>query len=147
MEFRIGGPLEVWGPAETQINLASAEQRRLTSFLVQRANSIVGAETLEEHLGLTPGALRTSVSRLRRLVGFDALLTAPPGYMLRTDRIDAVQFEALVALARSSDDRTAARCPRSGGHALARRRLRGVRPRGMGGRRGRSSHGPSGLCP
>ncbi len=107
MEFRVLGPLELWGPGDTKINLASGAQRRLTSFLVQRANTIVPAETLEEHLGLTPGALRTSVSRLRRLVGFDTLITAPPGYTLRTDRIDATQFDALVALARSSNDRTA----------------------------------------
>lgn len=107
MEFRVLGPLELWGPGDTKINLASAAQRRLTSFLVQRANTIVPAETLEEHLGLTPGALRTSVSRLRRLVGFDTLITTPPGYTLRTDRIDAIQFDALVALARSSNDRTA----------------------------------------
>ena len=101
MEFRVLGPLELWGPGDTKINLASGAQRRLTSFLVQRANTIVPAETLEEHLGLTPGALRTSVSRLRRLVGFDTLITAPPGYTLRTDRIDATQFDALVALARA----------------------------------------------
>ena len=93
MEFRVLGPLELWGPGDTKINLASAAQRRLTSFLVQRANTIVPAETLEEHLGLTPGALRTSVSRLRRLVGFDTLITTPPGYTLRTDRIDAIQFD------------------------------------------------------
>ena len=107
MEFRVLGPLEVRGPGDSQIKLASAAQRRLLSFLVQRANTIVPAETLEEHLGLTPGALRTSVSRLRRLVGFDTLITAPPGYTLRSAQVDAIQFDALVALARSSDDRTA----------------------------------------
>ena len=107
MEFRVLGPLELWGPGDTKINLVSGAQRRLTSFLVQRANTIVPAEALEEHLGLTPGALRTSVSRLRRLVGFDTLITAPPGYTLRTDQIDATQFDALLAQARSSNDRTA----------------------------------------
>ena len=57
----------------------------------------------------------------------------------RTD-IDATQFEALVALARSSDDRTARDALAAAVTLSARRRLRGVRARGMGSGRGRSPH-------
>ena len=71
------------------VSLGSAPQRRLLGLLCSRANAVVAADRLAEQLGLTPGALRTSISRLRALVGTDILRTLPPGYMLRTDGIDA----------------------------------------------------------
>ena len=94
MEARVLGPLEVSGPDGTRINLASETQRRLVSLLVVRANTVVPSEVLEEQLGLTAGALRTSVSRLRKLIGADALVTNPPGYELRCRGIDAKQLRA-----------------------------------------------------
>jgi len=104
MEFKVLGPVRVIGPGGSRIKLASDAQRRLVSHLVLRANTIVRADELGDHLGLSPGALRTSVSRLRRIVGFDTLVTTPPGYELITCEIDALRFEQLLAAARASHD-------------------------------------------
>jgi DNA-binding SARP family transcriptional activator len=104
MEFRVLGPLRVLGPDGAEVRLASASQRRLMSLLVARAGSVVSADTLAAHLDLSAGALRTSVSRLRRVVGFDVLVTAPPGYELLTDEVDAIRFERLVGQARVQPD-------------------------------------------
>ena len=89
--------------------MSSVAQRRLMSILVCRAGTVVSADSLAEHLELSPGALRTSVSRLRRIVGFDVLVTAPPGYELRSDNVDARRFEQLVGRARAATDPRRAR--------------------------------------
>ena len=64
------------------------------SMFVCRAGAVVSADSLAEQLELSPGALRTSVSRLRRVVGFDVLVTAPPGYALLSENIDALALRA-----------------------------------------------------
>jgi DNA-binding SARP family transcriptional activator/tetratricopeptide (TPR) repeat protein len=102
MEFKVLGPLVVVGDDGSVIALPSAAQRRLASILAMRAGTIVSADLLADHLQLSAGALRTSVTRLRRLVGQDVLATAAPGYELRTDNVDARRFEALLSEARSS---------------------------------------------
>jgi DNA-binding SARP family transcriptional activator len=104
MQFDVLGPLRVVGAHGTQVAMSSVAQRRLMSILVSRAGTVVSADSLAEHLELSPGALRTSVSRLRRVVGFDVLVTAPPGYELRSDNIDALRFEQLAADARAAAD-------------------------------------------
>jgi DNA-binding SARP family transcriptional activator len=112
MEFQVLGPLRVIGTDGAPRKVASAAQRRLISLLVLRAGTVVSADLLAEHLGLSAGALRTSVCRLRRIVGSDVLRTEPPGYELRTDAVDARCFEQLVACGRSSQDRAGARVTR-----------------------------------
>jgi DNA-binding SARP family transcriptional activator len=109
MEFQVLGPLRVIGTDGAPRKVASAAQRRLLSLLVLRAGTVVSADLLSEHLGLSPGALRTSVCRLRRIVGPDVLRTEPPGYELRTDAVDARWFERLVAQGRSSRGRAGER--------------------------------------
>ena len=69
VEFRVLGSLQVIGPDALPIDLPSASQRRLISLLLVRG-AVVSADSLAEHLGLSPGALRTTVSRLRRILGF-----------------------------------------------------------------------------
>jgi predicted ATPase/class 3 adenylate cyclase/DNA-binding SARP family transcriptional activator len=96
MQFDVLGPLRVRDASGNAVNLPSAAQRRLMSLLVLHCGTIVSGDVLEEHLGLSGGALRTAVSRLRRVVGFDTLVTAPPGYELRTESVDAVHFERLL---------------------------------------------------
>ncbi len=103
MEFRVLGPLQVVGRSGVPINLPSVSQRRLTCFLVARAGTAVSADALADHLELTPGALRTSISRLRRVVGFSTLVSRPPGYELRPDTVDASDFERHLAAAGSAD--------------------------------------------
>ena len=109
MQFDVLGPLRVVGAQGARVAMTSAAQRRLTCILVSRAGVVVSADSLAEHLDLSPGALRTSVSRLRRIVGFDVLVTAPPGYELRSDDVDARRFEQLLDAARAAADPMAAR--------------------------------------
>jgi hypothetical protein len=71
----------------------------------------VRSAVLEEHLGLSAGALRTSISRLRRVIGPDVLVTGPAGYELRAETdvddlgrwtgrcvVDGPQFQGTVVL-------------------------------------------------
>ncbi len=64
-------------------------------MLCQRSRTVVRSVVLEEHLGLSAGALRTSISRLRRVVGAECLVTGPAGYELRAD-VDVSEYEKLV---------------------------------------------------
>ena len=109
MQFRVLGPLQVMGAGGNEVRMHSAAQRRLMSILVLRAGTIISSETLGEWLSLTPGALRTSVCRLRRILGSDTLATAPPGYELVSDEIDARAFEGLLHAARDERDPLVAR--------------------------------------
>lgn len=109
MQFDVLGPLRVVGAHGPAVKLSSVAQRRLMSLLVSRAGTVVSADSLAEHLELSPGALRTSVSRLRRVVGFDVLVTEPPGYQLRSRDVDALRFEELTDEARAVIDPTVAR--------------------------------------
>ena len=116
MDLRVLGPLRVLGDGGRPIRIASHAQRRLLSRLAVDAGSIVRTAVLEDDLGLTPNALRTSISRLRLVIGAEHLLTSPPGYELVPARIDAAEFEAHLARARehprSKPDRRSS--PRSG---------------------------------
>jgi DNA-binding SARP family transcriptional activator len=108
VQFRVLGPLEVLGRNAALIDLPSVSQRRLICFLLVRG-AMVSADSLAEHLEVSPGALRTTVSRLRRILGFATLVSAPPGYQLRADALDAREFEDCLAAAAAADDATAAR--------------------------------------
>lgn len=104
MQFDVLGPLRVVGTNGTPIAMNSVAHRRLLSMLISRAGTTVSADFLAEHLELSPGALRTSVSRLRRIVGADVLVTEPPGYELRSSDVDSRRFEHLVDEARAAGD-------------------------------------------
>lgn len=104
MRFDVLGPLRVVDADGAQVNLTSVAQRRLVSLFVCRVGAVVSADSLAEKLELSAGALRTSVSRLRRVVGFDVLVTAAPGYALRTENLDSRRFEQLVAGASATAD-------------------------------------------
>ena len=68
-------------------------QRALLSRLAVGAGAAVGSDVLEDDLGLTPSALRTSISRLRAVIGASHLVTATTGYQLRPTCLDAAKFE------------------------------------------------------
>jgi class 3 adenylate cyclase/predicted ATPase/biotin operon repressor len=104
MEFNVLGPLTAIGNEGRRVVMPSVAQRRLLSMLLLRSGTVVSADYLADHLELSTGALRTSVSRLRRIVGFDTLVTAPPGYELRSPNIDVKAFERLLDEARSTAD-------------------------------------------
>ena len=103
MEFRVLGSLQVIRPDATPIELASTSQRRLVCLLLARGG-VVSADSLAEQLEVSPGALRTTVSRLRRLLGPGTLLSVPPGYELRVDASDARSFEDCLARAAVAED-------------------------------------------
>jgi hypothetical protein len=79
-----------------ELALASESQRRLLAMLCLHSRTVVRSVVLEEHLGLSAGALRTSISRLRRVIGEECLVTGPAGYELWTD-VDVGEYEKLVA--------------------------------------------------
>jgi WD40 repeat protein/DNA-binding SARP family transcriptional activator len=125
-EFRVLGPLEVWVHGRP-VRLAGERQRTLLALFLLQPNEVVSADRLIE--GLFGGersegasnALQVAISRLRRVLSSseaDAgamLVTRSQGYELRVEpgRIDAVQFELLVAEGRGAlavgDARLAAR--------------------------------------
>jgi DNA-binding SARP family transcriptional activator len=83
----------------------------LLAYLVLRDGEVVQASRLLEELWHDPpaggiGAVQTSVSRLRRIVG-DRIATVGTGYAFRleeSDRVDLAQFRALLAGAGTADD-------------------------------------------
>ena len=89
------------------IDLPSPSQRRLLGLLALHAPRRLRSEMLADVLGVSPGALRTTVSRLRSAVGPDVLLTSSTGYALECD-VDASQFCHAVAAASRSEDRVLA---------------------------------------
>lgn len=72
----------------------SPAQRRLLALLAVRSDRVVPTEVICDLLELSPGSLRTTVSRVRKIVG-DVLATEPPGYVLRSIDTDVAEFELL----------------------------------------------------
>ena len=86
------------------IDLPSASQRRLLAILALHSPRRLRSEWLADILGISPGALRMSVSRLRTAIGGAVLQTASTGYSVVTD-VDVLQFSEAVAGAADADDR------------------------------------------
>lgn len=87
--------------------------RALLAFLLLHANEPVSADRLvDEVWGPDPpktagASLQNYISRLRKAIGVDAVVSQPPGYMLRVDpeRYDLARFERLTAEARRAEPR------------------------------------------
>jgi DNA-binding SARP family transcriptional activator len=102
MEFRILGPLEVVSGGQS-LDLGGAKQRALLAVLLLSPNQVVSRDRLIDALweenppDTVQKALQVHVSRLRRLLGSDRILTRTPGYAIRVehDELDADQFERL----------------------------------------------------
>jgi DNA-binding SARP family transcriptional activator len=88
---RLLGPVEVVLASGRTVELPSASQRRLLAVLALHSRSSVRAEWLADILGVSPGALRTTVSRLRKVLGETELQTTTTGYRLDVD-VDAEMF-------------------------------------------------------
>ncbi|MGH8973885.1 MAG: BTAD domain-containing putative transcriptional regulator, partial [Acidimicrobiia bacterium] len=111
MEFRILGPLQVIG-AVRPAAVGGSRERTLLARLLVSANQVVSSERLLVDVweGDPPEgasrALPVYVSRLRKVLRAagieEAILTQPPGYVLRLEpgHLDAVRFEALVVAGR-----------------------------------------------
>jgi DNA-binding SARP family transcriptional activator/class 3 adenylate cyclase len=108
MEFRILGPLEV-RDGEGALSLGGPKQRTVLAVLLLGAGEVLSTDRLidevweEEAPATAHKALQLYVSRLRKLLGSDRLLTEGRGYRLAVGReeIDARRFERLVGEGRS----------------------------------------------
>ncbi len=107
MQFRILGPLEVWEDG-VELPLGGPRTRALLALLLLHANEVVSADRLidelwgEDSSETASTALRVNVSRLRKALAADVLVTRAPGYAIRVepDELDLARFERLVDEAR-----------------------------------------------
>jgi DNA-binding SARP family transcriptional activator len=113
MDFRLLGPLEVVSERDGPIALGGVKQRSLLAVLLLHANEVVSTDRLIDQLwGAAPPAtaaksIQVYVSRLRKALGEERLVTQPPGYVLRVEpaEVDLGQFERLVSeAARAAPD-------------------------------------------
>ena len=103
MEFRILGPLEVLDAGRV-IEITGAKQRTALALLVLRANEVVRTQALidalwgDEPPSNAPAAMHNHVSRLRKAIGPDTIVSRDWGYTLRvsSDAIDLRRFEHLL---------------------------------------------------
>jgi DNA-binding SARP family transcriptional activator len=103
VEFRILGPLEVVTPSGP-LPLGGPKQRALLGVLLLDAGAVVSTDRLiaalwaDEPPESAVNVVQGHVRDLRRLLGRDALVTRPPGYLLRAgdEQMDAHRFEQLV---------------------------------------------------
>ena len=143
-EFRILGPLEAVAGARP-LDLGSPKQRDPPAILLINAGRVVSTAQLADDLwsGEPPDrpepTLQAYVSRLRKVLGAERLVTRAPGYMLdvRPDDVDAMRFERLLTSgrdARNDGEPDARVAPARGAGALARTcpRRRTVPRRGAG---------------
>jgi DNA-binding SARP family transcriptional activator len=104
MDFRILGSLEVWD-GDRQLDLGGSKRRAVLALLVLHANEVVGTDRLIDQLWgdraprNAAAALHTHLSRLRKELGADVVVTRAWGYVLRTEpeAIDLERFQRLVA--------------------------------------------------
>lgn len=104
MEFRILGPLEVLENGHS-VKLGGPKQRALLAVLLLHANRVVSTDGLLEALWgdrppeKAPKALQVYVSRLRKTLGPERILTASSGYRIAVDpgELDLERFRTLVA--------------------------------------------------
>ena len=103
MEYRVLGPLEV-REGDRPLALGGAKQRALLALLILNANRVVSRERLIDELwGEEPPetvvtSVQVYVSRLRKLLPPETLVTRAPGYMLEVEpeAVDLIRFERLV---------------------------------------------------
>jgi DNA-binding SARP family transcriptional activator/pimeloyl-ACP methyl ester carboxylesterase/predicted ATPase len=104
VEFRLLGPIEV-SDGETILPLAGGKQRALLADLLLHANRTVAVERLVDDLwgadapDTAVKAVQIYVSRLRKLLPPDRLVTRPPGYLIEVGdgELDLARFQHLLA--------------------------------------------------
>ena len=114
MDFRVLGPLEVGGDGGP-VELGGVKQRSLLAMLLLHAGEVVSTDRLVDALwGASPPlrsgkSIQVYVSRLRKTLADDRLVTRPPGYVLHVEpaEFDLARFEQLVADARGAPPDTA----------------------------------------
>src|SRR6266446_2717405 len=104
MEFRVLGSLEIWD-GDVQVEVTGSKRRAVLAILLLHANEVVGKDGLIEELWggdpprNAPASLHNTISRLRKVVGAERLVTRAWGYVLRIEpeQIALHRFELLVA--------------------------------------------------
>ena len=114
MEFMLLGPFEVVLD-ELVIGIGSARQKAVLASLLLEANHVVTIDRLIAAIwdDSPPRTAKTQVqitiSALRRLLGDDAIVTRPPGYLMEVPQqaVDLAHFERLKAagMAAAADHR------------------------------------------
>ena len=90
IEFRVLGPLEILDEGEP-IAVGGRKQRMVLAMLLLEAGRVVSSERLidaiwgEEPPRTATTSLQNSISRLRKQLCLDALITKPPGYQLNIE--------------------------------------------------------------
>src|SRR5881227_2151335 len=110
MDFRLLGPLEVRSQGRA-LPLGGPKQRAVLALLLLHPGEVVSTDRLVDDLwGERPpktvdAYIQNCISRLRGVLGRDAIETRSPGYLLRADAadIDAVRFERALDAARNLD--------------------------------------------
>jgi DNA-binding SARP family transcriptional activator len=89
--IRILGEVAAVAAGGRHLRLPSVSQRRLVAVLALEPGATLRRDLLCDLLGITPGALRTTMSRLRNRLGPRAIRTEVIGYRL-TSPVDAAMF-------------------------------------------------------
>ena len=101
---RVLGPIQVVTTSGRVLDLPSASQHRLLARLAVDAPAALRVDLLCDVLGVSPGALRTIVSRLRKGFG-DATVVASQGRYRLAVPVDAALFTASLSQLGAGDDR------------------------------------------
>jgi DNA-binding SARP family transcriptional activator len=109
VEYRVLGPVEVVAEQRTP-PLGGYRQRLVLAVLLSRPNQVLGADWLVDAVwGERPPrtarkTLQVYLTRLRHLLGDDAIVTTPAGYRLHTavQALDSLRFEHLAEQGRAA---------------------------------------------
>ena len=101
---RVLGPVQVVTTSGRSLDLPSASQRRLVALLATQAPRSLRADWTCDVLAVSPSALRTTVSRVRRAVGDGAIAGSQGRYRLAVP-VDAALFTSALSQVGSRDDR------------------------------------------
>ena len=102
--MRVLGPVQAVTTFGLPLDLPSASQRRLVALLATEAPRSLRADWICQALAVSPSALRTTVSRVRRAAGDGAIAGAPGRYQLAVP-VDAALFTSALAGVGSQADR------------------------------------------
>ncbi|TDV48718.1 BTAD domain-containing putative transcriptional regulator [Actinophytocola oryzae] len=121
MRFGVLGPLAVWSDRGEPVTVPGRKVRALLADLLIHAGQAVSVDRLVDDVwgeaapADPAAALHVRVSQLRRaLAGAEAdardlVVSQPHGYALRSDDVDALRFDRLVAQSETGDPRARAR--------------------------------------
>ena len=101
---RVLGPIQVVTTSGRVLDLPSASQRRLLARLAVDAPRALRVDLLCDVLAVSPGALRTIVSRLRKGFGGTTVVASQGRYRLAAP-VDAALFTASLSQLGAGDDR------------------------------------------